>query len=133
MTYTQIAVLSVLIVVVIDLFVLRTRMVTRKAFWISYAIIAFFQLITNGMFTGFGIVKYDGDAIIGSGSPAVGAPPIFGDGRIAFAPVEDLMFGFSLVLLSISLWVMFGRWGISRTPVSGPPIWRRRATTRTKD
>jgi len=133
MTYTQIAVLSVLIVVVIDLFVLRTRMVTRKAFWVSYAIIAFFQLITNGMFTGFGIVKYDGTAIIGSDSPAAGAPPILGDGRIAFAPVEDLLFGFSLILLSISLWVVFGRWGISRAPVSGPPIWRRRATTRTKD
>ena len=133
MTYTQIAVLSVLIVVVIDLFVLRTRMVTRKAFWVSYAIIAFFQLITNEMFTGFGIVKYDGNAIIGFDSPAVGSPPMFGDGRIAFAPVEDLLFGFSLILLSISLWVLFGRWGISRTPVSGPPIWRGRATTRTKD
>ena len=126
MTYTQIAVLSVLIVVVLDLFVLRTRMVTRKAFWVSYAIIVFFQLITNGMFTGFGIVKYDGDAIIGSSSPATEPPPMFGDGRIAFAPVEDLLFGFSLVLLSISLWVLYGRWGIARTPVSGPPIWRRR-------
>lgn len=133
MTYTQIAVLSVVIVIVLDLFVFRTRMVARRAFWVSYAIIVFFQLITNGMFTGFGIVKYDGNAIIGSDSPATGVPPMFGDGRIAFAPVEDLMFGFSLILLSISLWVLFGRWGISRTPVSGPPIWRRKATTRKSD
>ena len=125
MTYTQLAVTGVVTVVLLDLFVFRTRLVTRKAFWVAYAIIFFFQLITNGMFTGFGIVKYDGDAIVGSTSPAQGAPPFFGDGRISFAPFEDLLFGFSLILLSLSLWVMFGRWGIARTPAAGPPIWRR--------
>ena len=125
MTYTQLAFTAVAIVVLLDLFAFRTRLVTRKIFWVSYAIIFFFQLVTNGMFTGFGIVKYDGDAIVGSTSPEQGTPPFIGDGRIAFAPFEDLMFGFSLVLLSLSLWVMFGRWGISRTPVAGPPIWRK--------
>src|SRR6056297_2944044 len=130
MTYTQIALLAVPLMVLVDLFVLRTRLVTRKAFWVSYAIIVFFQLITNGMFTGFGIVQYDGAAIIGSTSPTTGPPPMFGDGRIAFAPIEDLLFGFSLILLSISLWVLFGRLGISRTPVSGPPLWRRRVSSR---
>ena len=126
MTYTQLAVTGVAVVVLLDLFVFRTRLVTRKAFWVSYAIIFFFQLITNGMFTGFGIVKYDGDAIVGSTSPDSGAPPFIGDGRIAFAPFEDLLFGFSLILLSLSLWVMFGRWGIARTPAAGPPVWRKR-------
>ena len=126
MTYTQLAVTGVVIVVLLDLFVFRTRLVTRKAFWVSYAIIFFFQLITNGMFTGFGIVKYDGDAIVGSASPVTGAPPFIGDGRIAFAPFEDLMFGFSLILLSLSLWVLFGRWGINQTPTAGPPIWRKK-------
>ena len=125
MTYTQIAVMSVALVVLADLFIFRTRLVTKKVFWVSYAIIVFFQLITNGMFTGFGIVKYDGDAIVGSTSPEQGTPPFLGDGRIAFAPFEDLLFGFSLILLSLSLWVMFGRWGISRTPAAGPPIWRK--------
>lgn len=124
MTYTQIAISAVVLTVLVDLFVLRTRMVTRKAFWVSYAIIVFFQFITNGMFTGFEIVKYDGAAIIGTTSPESGAPPILGDGRIAFAPGEDLLFGFALILLSLSLWVFLGRLGISRTPVAGPPIWR---------
>ncbi len=131
MTYTQIALLAVPLMVLVDLFVLRTRLVTRKAFWVSYAIIVFFQLITNGMFTGFGIVQYDGDAIIGSASPETGPPAMFGDGRIAFAPVEDLLFGFALILFSLSLWVFFGRLGISRRPIAGPPIWRSR--TRTSD
>jgi len=130
MTYTQIALLSIPIVVVVDLFALRTRVITRKAFWVSYAIIVFFQLITNGMFTGFGIVQYDGAAIIGSTSPTTGAPTMFGDGRIAFAPAEDLMFGFSLILLSLALWVFFGRLGVSRTPVAGPPMWRTRSRRR---
>ncbi len=125
LTYTQIGVIAVILAVLCDLFVFRTRMVTRAIFWTSYAIIFFFQLITNGMFTGFGIVKYDGEAIIGSTSPEQGAPPFIGDGRLAFAPVEDLLFGFSLVLLSISLWVFWGRRGIDRTPMSGPPIWVR--------
>jgi hypothetical protein len=101
--------------------------VRRRAFWVSYAIIFFFQLITNGMFTGFGIVQYDGAAIIGSTSPTSGPPPFIGDGRVAFAPVEDLLFGFSLILLSLSLWVLFGRRGIARTPTAGPPMWRRSA------
>ena len=125
MTYTQLAIVAVVIVVITDLFVLRTRILTRRAFWVAYAIIVFFQLITNGMFTGFGIVKYDGDAIVGSTSPAEGTPTFLGDGRIAFAPVEDLLFGFALICLSLSLWVFFGRMGISRTPQAGPPIWRK--------
>lgn len=122
MTYTQLAVLGVVLAVVIDVWVLRTRLLTRTAFWVSYAIIVFFQLLTNGVLTGFRIVRYDGDVIIGSTTPDVGAPPIIGDGRILFAPVEDLMFGFALILLTLSLWVWWGRRGVQRLPYSGPPI-----------
>lgn len=123
-TYTTIGLSTVLAVLIADLFIFRTKLVTRRIFWVSYAIILFFQLVTNGMFTGFQIVKYDGEAIIGATSPANSAPPFIGDGRIAFAPVEDLLFGFSIVLLTLVLWVFWGRRGIDRTPVSGPPIWR---------
>ena len=125
MTYTALGLLAVTIAVLLDLFAFRTRMVTRPIFWASYAIIVFFQLITNGLFTGTQIVKYDGAAIIGGSSPADSAPAFLGDGRIAFAPVEDILFGFSLILLSLSLWVFWGRRGIDRTPASGPPIWRK--------
>lgn len=126
MTYTQLGVVAVILMLVLDLWILRTRLVTRKIFWVSYAIIVFFQLITNGMFTGFGIVKYDGEAILGSTSPAEGPPPFIGDGRLAFAPVEDLLFGFAIVLMSLSLWIFWGRRGVQRTPTAGPPRWRRR-------
>jgi hypothetical protein len=125
MTYTTIGIIAVIIAVVADLYLFKTRMVTRKIFWASYAIIVFFQFITNGMFTGFQIVKYDGEAIMGSTSPIDTPPPLLGDGRIAFAPAEDILFGFSLILLSLSLWIFWGRRGVERTPLSGPPIWRK--------
>lgn len=121
MTYTQLAVSGVVLAVLIDLFVVRTSLVRRRAFWFSYAIIFCFQLISNGVLTGLGIVQYDGEAIIGSTSPSNGAPPFIGDGRLCFAPVEDLLFGFSLVLLTLILWVFWGRRGIQQTPMSGPP------------
>lgn len=128
MTYTQLGVIAVVLVVAVDLWAVRTRLVTRRVFWVSYAIIVFFQLITNGMFTGFGIVRYSGDAIIGGSSPETGPPAFIGDGRLVFAPVEDLLFGFALVLLSLCGWIWLGRRGLERTPTSGPPIWRRPPT-----
>jgi len=121
MSYTQLAVLGIVAVVVLDLFVLRTRLLRRRAFWAAYGIVVFFQLVTNGVLTGFRIVRYDGEQIIGSTTPVDGPPPFLGDGRIAYAPVEDLMFGFALVVLTMVIWVWLGRRGVQRTPYSGPP------------
>lgn len=122
MTYTQIAVLAVVLAVTLD-FALRTRLITRRVFWVSYAIILFFQLLSNGVLTASGTVHYDGSEIIGSASPETSMPPLVGDGRLMFAPVEDLLFGFAMVLWSQALWIYWGRRGIQREPVSGPPIW----------
>lgn len=120
MTYTQLAVAGVVAVAVLDLAVLRTRLLRRRAFWTAYAIIAFFQLVTNGILTGLRIVRYDGADILGSSTPTDSPPPFLGDGRIAFAPVEDLLFGFALVVLTQVLWVWLGRRGVQRTPYAGP-------------
>ena len=122
MTYTWLALLGVVASVVLDLLVLRTRLLLRRTFWTAYAIVVFFQLVSNGVLTGFEVVRYDGDAILGSDTPQA-----LGDGRIAFAPVEDLLFGFALVLQSLSWWVFWGRRGLQRDPRSGPPRWRRPA------
>ena len=121
MTYTQLAVLGVVLVVLLDLLVVRTRLLRRRVFWTAYAILLFFQLVTNGILTGLRIVRYDGAAIVGSSTPADGPPPFLGDGRIAFAPFEDLLFGFALVVLTQVLWVWLGRRGVQRTPYAGPP------------
>ena len=109
MSYTAAAVVGVVATVVLDLFVLRTRLLLRRAFWVAYAIVVFFQLITNGILTGRGIVFYDGDAIVGSTSTAGQTPSLLGDGRIVFAPLEDLLFGFALVVQTLAWWVWWGR------------------------
>lgn len=104
MSYTTAAVLGVVATVLLDLYVLRTRLLARRAFWVAYAIVVFFQLVTNGILTGREIVVYDGDAIVGSDSPR-----LLGDGRIVYAPVEDLLFGFALVVQTLAWWVWWGR------------------------
>ncbi len=105
MTYTAAALLGVAAAVVLDLAVLRTRLLTRAVFWATYPIIIVFQLISNGILTGRDIVRYDPAAIIGL--------------RIVYAPVEDLLFGFALVLSTLSLWVWHGRRGVQREPRAG--------------
>jgi lycopene cyclase domain-containing protein len=95
MSYTLLAVLGVMLAVGVDQLVLRTRLLRRKGYWTAYAIIVCFQLIVNGVLTGIPIVRYDPERIIGW--------------RIAYAPVEDLLFGFALVTITLSLWVFSGR------------------------
>ena len=105
----------ILATIVLEMWVLRTRLLTRKAFWAAYAIVVFFQLLTNGILTGFNIVRYNGDVIIGSATPV-----LIGDGRLFFAPIEDLMFGFSLVVQTMAWWVFWGRRGVQVEPKAGP-------------
>jgi len=98
-TYTAAAVLGVLATVALDLFVLRVRLLRRAVFWATYPLIVFFQLLSNGILTGRNIVRYDPDAILGW--------------RIAYAPIEDLLFGFAMVLLTLDLWIWWGRRGVN--------------------
>ena len=119
MTYTQLALAGVALTLLLDLLVLRTRLLLRRVFWVAYAIIIFFQLLTNGVLTGFEIVQYSGDAIVGTD-----APVFLGQGRIAYAPFEDLLFGFSLVVQTLAWWVWWGRRGVQYRPLAGPPRWR---------
>lgn len=113
MTYTAAAVLGVGLAVVLDLLVLRTNLLQRKVFWASYAIILGFQLLVNGVLTGQRLVVYSPDAIVGGA-----AVRFIGDGRIAYAPFEDLLFGFSLVLQTLCWWIWWGRRRVARQGVS---------------
>jgi lycopene cyclase domain-containing protein len=97
-TYTAAAALGVVGALVLDLFVLRTRLVAGPVLWALYPIVLAGQLAANGVLTGSGVVRYDPHAIIGL--------------RFAHAPVEDLGFGFALVLTTLSTWVWLGRRGI---------------------
>jgi lycopene cyclase domain-containing protein len=95
MSYTITAVIAVCFSALVDTQVTKVRLITRKAFWVSYAIILPFQLLTNWWLTSRNIVMYRSGAIIGV--------------RIAAAPLEDLLFGFSLLLGVLTLWVNAGK------------------------
>lgn len=95
MIYTIIALGAVFAAALLDLFVVKTKILRRAGFWTSYAIILPFQLVTNWWLTSRNIVMYNPDAIIGI--------------RIASAPIEDLLFGFALILSVLSLWIYQGR------------------------
>jgi lycopene cyclase domain-containing protein len=94
-SYSALAVTAVVAVLVVDLAVYRTRMVTRRVFWVAYAIVIVFQLLMNGVLTGQDVVVYEPDAIWGP--------------RIAYAPVEDLLFGFAMVTLTLATWAAVNR------------------------
>jgi lycopene cyclase domain-containing protein len=96
-TYTVAAAIGVLCALLLDLVVLRTRLVAGVTFWATYPIVLVFQLASNGVLTGRGVVRYAPSAITGV--------------RVVNAPVEDLAFGFALVLATLSLWVWWGRRG----------------------
>lgn len=91
MTYTELAIAAVVATVVLDLVGLRTRLLRSRAFWVSYAIMLAFQLVVDGVLAGLPVVRYRASTIVGA--------------RIAYAPVEDVLFGFSLVLATLSWWV----------------------------
>jgi lycopene cyclase domain-containing protein len=91
MTYTLLAVTAVILAAAADQWVLRTRLLRSRNFWIAYAILLVFQLMANGVLTGLHIVRYSPAAILGL--------------RVAYAPVEDLAFGLALITFTLCCWV----------------------------
>jgi lycopene cyclase domain-containing protein len=91
--YTVLSVLSVVAVVAAELLWFRTGIFRRAQFWIAYAIILFFECLVDGWLTKLSapIVTYD--------------PDQFSGWRFPFdIPVEDFLFGFSLIVLTILCW-----------------------------
>jgi lycopene cyclase domain-containing protein len=100
MNYSQIAFTSALLFAAADLLLIKHSLLKTKYFWTSYAIILPCQLLTNWWLTSRNIVMYSDAAIIGL--------------RIASAPVEDLFFGFTLILGVLHMWEYLGRKGMQR-------------------
>jgi lycopene cyclase domain-containing protein len=100
MNYSDIAMTAFAIAVMNDLFGFKTSMLTRPAFWTSYSIILPFQFLTNWWLTSRNIVMYDPETILGP--------------RLFSAPIEDILFGFALLLGGMGLWEYWGRKGIQR-------------------
>jgi len=92
--YTLLAAVSVLLAVSLDVF-LKTKLLKRKLFWLFILVILFFKFIVNGYLTGTNIVLYN--------------PGFFMGLRIGSIPMEDFLFGFSMVSLTIIFWEYFKR------------------------
>lgn len=88
------AVLTLVTVLLIEFKALKTGLLKMIQFYLAYGIVVFFQLLTNGYLTGREIVLYDPGVIIGI--------------RVAYAPLEDLLFGFSLVFMTMAVWTKIG-------------------------
>lgn len=89
MSYTALAFIAVVLAIIIEK-AIGAKLFKSPNFFLAYFIVMFFQLVTNGYLTGQEIVTYGEDMIMGA--------------RVANAPVEDLLFGFALVTLSMSVW-----------------------------
>ena len=106
MTYSALAATAALVAVVLDLFVIRSAIVSQWRFYFSWAILLVFQLLTNGWLTGREIVQYDESQITGV--------------RLANAPVEDIAFGFALIVLTLSVWTRLSQQFPRREPATLP-------------
>lgn len=90
LSYTQITVYALIVTVLFDIFITRNSLLSTLRFWLSYFIILPFQLITNWWLTSREIVMYDPESIMGL--------------RVASAPFEDLIFGFAMILATMTVW-----------------------------
>ncbi len=95
--YTLLAVLSVLGTVAVEVFWLRTGIFRKGQYWIAMAIVYFFHVLVDGWLTKLSapIVIYDPAQITGVRAPWD-------------IPVEDYLFGFSMITLTLMLWVRQG-------------------------
>ncbi len=107
--YTVPAVASVVAVVAFELLWLRTGLFRRASFWVAYGICLFFQVLVDGWLTKLSspIVRYDEDE--------------FSGWRFPFdIPVEDYVYGFTLIALTLLLWEWTGQ-RRGRSVPSGSP------------
>ena len=92
--YTLLATISVLLVIALDL-ILKTRLFRNKKFWVFWAVMFVLILIVNGYLTWRPVVLY------GEG--------FYSGIRLFTIPVEDFLFGFSLITANIVLWEFYTR------------------------
>ena len=90
--YTLLAVIFVLLAVLMD-FILKTRLVLNKKFWIFWALMFILMFIVNGFLTWRPVVIYGEGFYLGI--------------RLFTVPIEDFLFGFSLITSNIVLWEFY--------------------------
>lgn len=92
--YTILACVSVAASIIADR-ALGTHILALWRYWFFFAAILGFKFLVNGYLTGTGIVLYNRVFYLGY--------------RIGSIPLEDFLFGFSMVTVSVVLWERFCR------------------------
>jgi len=92
MEYTISAITGVVVVVTID-FLLKTRVTTQGKFWVFIVVMFMFKILVNGYLTARPIVLYGEEFFLGF--------------RVFTIPLEDFLFGFTLMTMSVVLWEYF--------------------------
>ncbi len=91
--YTLLTIAAVVLVVLLDLRVVRTRLLTTVSFWITLGIVWGFQVLVDGWLTKLHapIVIYDESQFSGV--------------RILLdSPIEDFGFGFAMIVATLMVW-----------------------------
>jgi len=92
--YTLLSIFSLFLIFLIEVR-LKSGIFKLKIFWLFLLIIAVFKLLVNGYLTGRNIVIYNPNFFLGI--------------RLGSIPIEDFIFGFSMVSLTIILWEHFNK------------------------
>ena len=90
MTYTQLVLIAAAIALLLDLVILRTRLVMSSRYWVFFGVMLLFFFIVNGILTGLPVVMYSSQAIIGF--------------RVITIPIEDFAYLYALITPTIVLY-----------------------------
>ena len=95
--YSVLALLGAIATVLAEVFWLRTGIFRTAQYWVSMGIVYFFHVLVDGWLTKLSapIVIYDEGQITGVRVPWD-------------IPVEDYLFGFAMITLTLMLWVRLG-------------------------
>lgn len=98
--YTALSVAAVVVTLLVELLWLRTGILRQRQFWLALTVTLFFQVLFEGVLTRHSapVFVYDPAHICGLRFPWN-------------TPVEDYLFGFSMVTVSVMLWVRAGGGG----------------------
>ncbi|MBN1448990.1 MAG: lycopene cyclase domain-containing protein [Bacteroidetes bacterium] len=95
MTYTTIVLIAAAVALLLDVAVLRTRLLLQKRYWLFMAVMTLFFLVVNGILTALPIVMYSPQAITGL--------------RVITIPIEDFPYMYALVTPTIALYEWLSR------------------------
>lgn len=90
MTYTALAIIAAAVALLLDLAILRTRVVLTRRFAAFTLVMLPFFLFVNGILTGLPVVMYSSHAITGI--------------RVISIPIEDFAYLFALITPTIALY-----------------------------